>query len=167
MDDTVNAGPDGKKRDLLHTRFAPSVLAVYRSSCLLIAGMRDLARAHPEPIRRWWFFWTTNYAAGVSFVIEYDSFTYVSYVLQIVLASLIIRCKFCHLASAALPVLDGAVSLFEEVQPMFAPANMMVSKLAHNLCRGLIFSRTFLSDCKELHMKHCSQLRGSLTLTCI
>lgn len=65
MDDTFTSGPEGK-RDLLHTRFAPSVLAVYRSSCLLIAGMRDLATAHPEPVRRWWFFWTTNYAAGVS-----------------------------------------------------------------------------------------------------
>ena len=64
MDDTIASGD--AKRDLLHTRFAPSVLAVYRSSCLLIAGMRDIARAHPEPIRRWWFFWTTSYAAGVS-----------------------------------------------------------------------------------------------------
>jgi len=106
MDDTLIPGPDGK-RDLLHTRFAPSVLAVYRSSCLLIAGLRDLATLHPEPVRRWWFFWTTNYAAGI------------------VLASLIIRCTSCHLAAAALPVLDGVVQLFEEVKPMFAPANMM------------------------------------------
>jgi len=107
MDDTLIPSADGSKRDLLHTRFAPSVLAVYRSSCLLIAGIRDLATAHPEPIRRWWFFWTTNYAAGI------------------VLASLIIRCTSCHLASAALPVLDGVVKLFEDVKPMFAPANMM------------------------------------------
>jgi hypothetical protein len=70
MDDTLIPSADGSKRDLLHTRFAPSVLAVYRSSCLLIAGIRDLATAHPEPIRRWWFFWTTNYAAGVRIMSE-------------------------------------------------------------------------------------------------
>jgi len=85
--------------------------------------MRDLATTHPEPVRRWWFFWTTNYAAGI------------------VLASLIIRCTTCHLASAALPVLDGVVKLFEEVKPMFTPANMMdvlkrLQEAAHEAVKG-------------------------------
>ncbi|KZT43120.1 hypothetical protein SISSUDRAFT_1040557 [Sistotremastrum suecicum HHB10207 ss-3] len=93
--------------DLLQSRYAASVLAAYRSGCLLISGLRDLAAKHPKVVSRTWFFWAGPYSAAV------------------VLGSLIIRATRCRLARAAVMPLNNLVALFQELQPMFAPENAL------------------------------------------
>ena len=43
--------------DPLAHAFAPSVLAVYRSSCQIVTGVKDLMGKHQELLAECWFFW--------------------------------------------------------------------------------------------------------------
>ncbi|KAL1738580.1 hypothetical protein HDZ31DRAFT_50767 [Schizophyllum fasciatum] len=45
--------------------FAPSVLAVYRSSCQLVTGIQSLMEKHPDMLSECWFFWSTVFSACV------------------------------------------------------------------------------------------------------
>ncbi|TRM60171.1 hypothetical protein BD626DRAFT_505706 [Schizophyllum amplum] len=81
--------------DPMSHSFAPSVLAVYRSSCQLIEGVQSLMKKHPEMLSECWFFWSNIYSACM------------------VLATIVIQARDCSLASDALKHLELAVSLFE------------------------------------------------------
>ena len=53
-------------QDLLEGRYAPSVLAIFRSSCVMIAMLQALERVNGELAKRFWLYWCHGLAAAVS-----------------------------------------------------------------------------------------------------
>lgn len=51
--------------DPLAHAFAPSVLAVYRSSCQIVTGVKDLMGKHQELLAECWFFWSLIFSSCV------------------------------------------------------------------------------------------------------
>ncbi|OAX39813.1 hypothetical protein K503DRAFT_54027 [Rhizopogon vinicolor AM-OR11-026] len=93
----------------LQHKYAPSVLAVYRSACRLISGLKGLYRVHPYPTSRTWFFWSSVFAACI------------------LLGSIVVDSPRCMLASNALQELDQAMTLYEQgSRPCRPPATMLV-----------------------------------------
>ncbi|KAG1760121.1 hypothetical protein EDD22DRAFT_980737 [Suillus occidentalis] len=91
----------------LQHKYAPSVLAVYRSACRLISSLNGLYRD------RTWFFWSAIFSACI------------------VLGAIVVDSPQCTLASNALQELDQGMILYEEGSlPCRPPATMvMLSKL--------------------------------------
>ncbi|OJA10707.1 hypothetical protein AZE42_01058 [Rhizopogon vesiculosus] len=93
----------------LQHKYAPSVLAVYRSACRLISGLKGLYQVHPHPTSRTWFFWSSVFAACI------------------LLGSIVADSPRCTLASNALQELDQAMTLYEQgSRPCRPPATMLV-----------------------------------------
>ena len=53
------------KSDPLRSKYAPSVLAAYRSACNLWAGLRHAYAMQPAMTKRLFFLWTHAYTATV------------------------------------------------------------------------------------------------------
>ncbi|KAJ8586898.1 hypothetical protein M405DRAFT_874860 [Rhizopogon salebrosus TDB-379] len=93
----------------LQHKYAPSVLAVYRSACRLISSLGGLYQVHPHPTSREWFFWSGFFAACNA------------------LGALVADSPRCSLASNALQELDRAMTLYEQgSRPCRPPATMLV-----------------------------------------
>lgn len=93
----------------LQHKYAPSVLAVYRSACRLISSLNGLYRVHSQPTDRTWFFWSAIFSACI------------------VLGAIVVDSPQCTLASNALQELDQGMILYEEGSlPCRPPATMLV-----------------------------------------
>ncbi|KAG2344031.1 hypothetical protein BDR05DRAFT_1019117 [Suillus weaverae] len=93
----------------LQHKYAPSVLAVYRSACRLISSLNGLYRVHSKPTDRTWFFWSTVFSACI------------------ILGAIVVDSPRCTLASNALQELDQGMVLYEEGSlPCRPPATMLV-----------------------------------------
>lgn len=93
----------------LQHKYAPSVLAVYRSACRLISSLNGLYRVHSQPTDRTWFFWSAIFSACI------------------VLGAIVVDSPQCTLASNALQELDQGMMLYEEGSlPCRPPATMLV-----------------------------------------
>ncbi|KIK47381.1 hypothetical protein CY34DRAFT_73944 [Suillus luteus UH-Slu-Lm8-n1] len=93
----------------LQHKYAPSVLAVYRSACRLISSLNGLYRVHSQPTDRTWFFWSAIFSACI------------------VLGAIVVDSPQCTLASNALRELDQGMMLYEEGSlPCRPPATMLV-----------------------------------------
>ncbi|KAG1814545.1 fungal-specific transcription factor domain-containing protein [Suillus variegatus] len=93
----------------LQHKYAPSVLAVYRSACRLISSLNGLYRVHSQPTDRTWFFWSAIFSACI------------------VLGAIVVDSPQCTLASNALQELDQGMVLYEEGSlPCRPPATMLV-----------------------------------------
>lgn len=55
-------------QDLLEGRYAPSVLAIFRSSCVVIAMLQALERVNGDLAKRFWLYWCHGLAAAVSYL---------------------------------------------------------------------------------------------------
>ncbi|KDQ61553.1 hypothetical protein JAAARDRAFT_704939 [Jaapia argillacea MUCL 33604] len=110
----VQALRDKSGNPLAH-KYAPSVLATYRSACRLITSLRGLYPIHPSLTSRIWFFWSGIFSACI------------------VLGALVVECPGCTLASNALQELNHTYSFYEEGSRLCrTPATMiMVEKLQH------------------------------------
>ena len=53
-------------QDLLESRYAPSVLAIFRSSCVMIAMLQAVEQVNGELAKRFWLYWCHGLAAAVS-----------------------------------------------------------------------------------------------------
>ncbi|KAG1769517.1 hypothetical protein EV702DRAFT_1140943 [Suillus placidus] len=93
----------------LQHKYAPSVLAVYRSACRLISSLNGLYRVHSQPTDRTWFFWSSVFSACI------------------ILGAIVVDSPRCTLASNALQELDQGMVLYEEGSlPCRPPATMLV-----------------------------------------
>ncbi|KAG1746653.1 uncharacterized protein EDB91DRAFT_1118207 [Suillus paluster] len=93
----------------LQHKYAPSVLAVYRSACRLISSLKGLYRVHPYPTNRAWFFWSAIFSACI------------------VLGAIVVDSPQCTLASNALQELEQGMVLYEQGSlPCRPPATMLV-----------------------------------------
>ncbi|KAG1741151.1 hypothetical protein EDB19DRAFT_739063 [Suillus lakei] len=104
----VQAIRDAPANPLQH-KYAPSVLAVYRSACRLISSLKGLYRVHSQPTDRTWFFWSAIFSACI------------------VLGAIVVDSPQCTLASNALQELDQGMMLYEEGSlPCRPPATIPV-----------------------------------------
>ncbi|KAG2145129.1 hypothetical protein DEU56DRAFT_194357 [Suillus clintonianus] len=104
----VQAVREAPANPLKH-KYAPSVLAVYRSACRLISSLKGLYRVHPHPTDRTWFFWSAIFSACI------------------VLGAIVVDSPLCTLASNALQELDQGMVLYEQGSlPCRPPATMLV-----------------------------------------
>ncbi|KAG0709249.1 fungal-specific transcription factor domain-containing protein [Suillus ampliporus] len=93
----------------LQHKYAPSVLAVYRSACRLISSLKGLYRVHPHPTNRTWFFWSPIFSSCI------------------VLGAIVLDSPQCTLASNALQELEQGMLLYEQGSlPCRPPATMLV-----------------------------------------
>ncbi|KAG1876498.1 hypothetical protein DFJ58DRAFT_178328 [Suillus subalutaceus] len=93
----------------LEHKYAPSVLAVYRSACRLISSLNGLYRVHSQPTDRTWFFWSAIFSACI------------------VLGAIVVDSPQCTLASDALQELEKGIVLYEEgSSPCRPPATVPV-----------------------------------------
>jgi hypothetical protein len=53
-------------QNLLEGRYAPSILAIFRSSCVMIAMLQALDQVNGELAKRFWLYWCHGLAAAVS-----------------------------------------------------------------------------------------------------
>ncbi|KAL1720709.1 hypothetical protein EV715DRAFT_196408 [Schizophyllum commune] len=95
--------------DPLAHAFAPSVLAVYRASCQIVTGVKDLMGKHQELLAECWFFWSLIFSSCM------------------VLATIVIEARESSLAAEALKYLEIAAPLFEEGSLMCRPPTTEVS----------------------------------------
>ncbi|KII91836.1 hypothetical protein PLICRDRAFT_38690 [Plicaturopsis crispa FD-325 SS-3] len=77
-------------------KFAPSVLATYRSACRLITSLKCLYPLHPIHTGRSWFFWSGVFSSCI------------------ILGTLVVDSPGCTLARHALVEIDLAVPFYEE-----------------------------------------------------
>ncbi|EIW79263.1 hypothetical protein CONPUDRAFT_127232 [Coniophora puteana RWD-64-598 SS2] len=80
----------------LSHKFAPSILATFRSACRLISSLDSLYATHPIQTSHEWFFWSGVFSACI------------------VLGALVVESPQCHLAQEALQELDKGLCLFEK-----------------------------------------------------
>jgi hypothetical protein len=98
----------------LQHKYAPSVLAVYRSACRLISSLNGLYRVHSKPTDRTWFFWSAIFSACI------------------VLGAIVVDSPQCTLASNALQELEKGMVLYEEGSlPCRPPATVPVLHKLH------------------------------------
>ncbi|KAG2364127.1 hypothetical protein BDR07DRAFT_1482839 [Suillus spraguei] len=104
----VQAIRDAPANPLQH-KYAPSVLAVYRSACRLISSLNGLYRVHSQPTDKTWFFWSAIFSACI------------------VLGAIVVDSPHCTLASNALQELEQGMVLYEEGSvPCRPPATIPV-----------------------------------------
>lgn len=53
-------------QNLLEGRYAPSVLAIFRTSCVIMAMLQALEKVNGELAKRFWLYWCHGLAAAVS-----------------------------------------------------------------------------------------------------
>ncbi|KAH7914825.1 fungal-specific transcription factor domain-containing protein [Hygrophoropsis aurantiaca] len=96
-------------------KYAPSVLAVYRSASRLISSLKGLYAVHPIPTSQQWFFWSGIFSACI------------------VLGALVIDSSRCSLAQNALQEFDQALVLYDQgSKSCRPPATLpMLEKLRH------------------------------------
>ncbi|KIK09061.1 hypothetical protein K443DRAFT_672096 [Laccaria amethystina LaAM-08-1] len=93
----------------LRHKYAPSVLATYRSACRLISSLKGLYPIHPRISSYCWYFWSGIFSACI------------------VLGALVVESPGCTLAGDALRELEATVSFYEEgSRPCRAPATMAI-----------------------------------------
>ncbi|KAG2157850.1 uncharacterized protein EDB93DRAFT_1078285 [Suillus bovinus] len=114
----------------LQHKYAPSVLAVYRSACRLISSLNGLYRVHSQPTDQTWFFWSAIFSACI------------------VLGAIVVDSPQCTLASNALQELDRGMVLYEEgSSPCRPPATIPV---LHRLReRAFISLQAAQTDCQS------------------
>ncbi|KIJ65704.1 hypothetical protein HYDPIDRAFT_110852 [Hydnomerulius pinastri MD-312] len=93
----------------LQHKYAPSVLATYRSACRLISSLKGLYGVHPVATSQQWFFWSGVFSSCI------------------VLGALIVETPRCPLAQNAMQELDQAMLLYERgSEPCRPPATLPV-----------------------------------------
>ncbi|KAF9005897.1 fungal-specific transcription factor domain-containing protein [Cyathus striatus] len=91
----------------LRHKFAPSVLATYRSACRLISSLRGLYPIHPDISSHVWYFWSGVFSSCI------------------VLGALVVESPGCTLARDALRELEATVPFYEEgSRPCRAPGTV-------------------------------------------
>ncbi|KAI0078656.1 hypothetical protein K474DRAFT_862947 [Panus rudis PR-1116 ss-1] len=93
----------------LSHKYAPSVLAAYRSACRICLAMKGLHYMHPVPVEPIWYFWSQVFSSCV------------------VLAALVIGSPNCVIAEQCLLEFEDAYKFFEEGSARCRPPKCMVS----------------------------------------
>ncbi|KDQ19099.1 hypothetical protein BOTBODRAFT_483871 [Botryobasidium botryosum FD-172 SS1] len=96
--------------DPFKSRYAASVLACYRSSSGVLAGIRNAYQLHPGLVPRFYMFWTHAFSSAI------------------VLAAIVTRSPGCNLAYRALGELDAAYTMFK------AASELQGSRATKALC---------------------------------
>ncbi|EGN96533.1 hypothetical protein SERLA73DRAFT_93018 [Serpula lacrymans var. lacrymans S7.3] len=91
----AQATREASNNPLTH-KYAPSVLAAYRSACRLISSLRGLYAVHPLATSLQWFFWSGIYSSCI------------------LLGALVVESPRCSLARNALQELDQALIFYDE-----------------------------------------------------
>ncbi|KAF8508017.1 fungal-specific transcription factor domain-containing protein [Hysterangium stoloniferum] len=81
--------------NLLEGRYAPSVLAIFRSSCVMLAMLQALERVNGDLAKRFWLYWCHGLAAAI------------------VVGSIVAKAPDSPLAQPALDQINAAYELFE------------------------------------------------------
>ncbi|KAF8510391.1 fungal-specific transcription factor domain-containing protein [Gautieria morchelliformis] len=84
-----------QSQDLLEGRYAPSVLAIFRTSCVMIAMLQALERVNGELAKRFWLYWCHGLAAAI------------------VVGSIVAKAPNSPLAQPALEQINAAFALFD------------------------------------------------------
>ncbi|KAF8582521.1 hypothetical protein K439DRAFT_1635174 [Ramaria rubella] len=82
-------------QDLLESRYAPSVLAIFRTSCVIIAMLQAVERVNGELAKRFWLYWCHGLAAAI------------------VVGSIVAKAPNSPLAQPALDQINAAYMLFD------------------------------------------------------
>ncbi|KZP31694.1 hypothetical protein FIBSPDRAFT_775692 [Athelia psychrophila] len=102
----------------LKHKYAPSVMASYRSAHRMICGLRDLYAIHPETTNQQHYFWATLFSACVVF------------------AALVIESPGSSLAQEAAPGLELALSFFQTVRSKESSSESVLTMLQRLLKRA-------------------------------
>ncbi|GJJ10570.1 hypothetical protein Clacol_004797 [Clathrus columnatus] len=98
-------------QNLLEGRYAPSVLAIFRTSCVIIAMLQALEKVNGELAKRFWLYWCHGLAAAI------------------VVGSIVAKAPDCPLAQPALDQINAAYALFEKAaqhqEPIGRPAKAL------------------------------------------
>ncbi|TFK32802.1 fungal-specific transcription factor domain-containing protein [Crucibulum laeve] len=93
----------------LRHKYAPSVLATYRSACRLISSLRGLYPIHPRISSHSWYFWSGIFSSCI------------------VLGALVVESPGCTLARDALRELESTLPFYEEgSRPCRAPTTVTI-----------------------------------------
>ncbi|KAH7923981.1 hypothetical protein BV22DRAFT_1167136 [Leucogyrophana mollusca] len=116
----------GASDNPLAHKYAPSVLATYRSASRLISSLQGLYAIHPIPMGRQWFFWSGIFSACI------------------VLGALVVESPCCTLARNAIQELDQALVLYDEGSRYCRPPATlpMLEKLRHRAFAAFTAAKT-------------------------
>ena len=98
--------------DPIKSQYAPSFLAGYRSACTILASIKLQFSMFPAQIARFWVLWTHAFSASVSKTSLW-MLNFLTYGLQVMLASVATHSSRSKIAPAALLELRMACDLFE------------------------------------------------------
>ena len=99
--------------DVVQSKYAPSILAAFRSASVVVRRLRQLHMDHPITARIWTA-WSSVFSAAVSYVRWISTFTDLTPPVQILLGTLVIRIPGSQLVPSALQDLDLACDLIEK-----------------------------------------------------
>ncbi|KIJ24919.1 hypothetical protein M422DRAFT_274194, partial [Sphaerobolus stellatus SS14] len=88
-------------QSLLENRYAPSVLAIFRTSCVIIAMLQALERVNGDLAKRFWLYWCHGLAAAI------------------VVGSIVAKAPESPLAQPALDQVNAAYALFERAAAQY------------------------------------------------
>ncbi|KAG7093883.1 hypothetical protein E1B28_007522 [Marasmius oreades] len=91
----------------LRTRYAPSLMATYRSACRLISSLKSLYPNHPAFTETSWFFWSGVFSSCI------------------VLGGLVAESPGCSLSQDALKEFEEALPFFQEGSRFCRPPNTL------------------------------------------
>ncbi|PFH46879.1 hypothetical protein AMATHDRAFT_68883 [Amanita thiersii Skay4041] len=118
----------------LRHKFAPSVLATFRSACRLISGLRGLYGLHPQVTSQCWFFWSGIYSSCI------------------VLGALVVESPACTLARDAMQELNQALPFYEEGSQACRPPNSLA--MLQKLCqRAATIYNTFQAGLEDTKLR--------------
>ncbi|KZP31693.1 hypothetical protein FIBSPDRAFT_1037264 [Athelia psychrophila] len=112
----------------LKHKYAPSVMASYRSAYRMICGLRDLYAVHPETTNQQHYFWAILFSACVVF------------------AALVIECPGSSVAREAAPGFDHVVRFFQMVRSNESSSESALTMLQRLLKRAQDASAAFHSN---------------------
>ncbi|KAF8892108.1 hypothetical protein BD779DRAFT_1437104 [Infundibulicybe gibba] len=115
-------------------KYAPSVLATFRSACRLISSLKTLHPLYPTMVSHVWFFWSGIFSSCI------------------VLGALVVESPGCTLAQDAICELEQALPFYEEgSKPCRPPATLpMLQKLCVRAATTFSSFKAGMGDAKTL-----------------
>lgn len=110
----------GEEADPMQSKFAPSVLATYRSACYIILALHNVYCQQPSLSCRFGLFWSNGFSASVRRICI--DWWHSSFFRQISLCLIITRATRSSYAPFALGQLDLAHELFSRAADECVPA---------------------------------------------